>query len=76
MQPVRLQQPVLHHVTRVEPLNELICYHHHWPLQRHQYRNIRHFHLHDVDRLKTPEPANLISVFGTEEFTNRSPTCM
>jgi hypothetical protein len=52
---------VLQHVTHVEHLNNLHCYHHQCPLQGLQYRDVQHFHLHDLNCLKTPEPAYLIS---------------
>jgi hypothetical protein len=54
-------QLVLQLAVFEEHLNEVHCYHHQWPLPSHQYRNVQHFHLHDLDHLKTPESTYLVS---------------
>jgi hypothetical protein len=40
MQPVGESRIVLHHVMRVEHVNQVHCYHHQWPL-----RNTEMFHI-------------------------------
>jgi hypothetical protein len=41
MQRVSELRLALHHVMRVEHVNELLCYHHKWPLWRHQYHDFQ-----------------------------------
>jgi hypothetical protein len=56
-----------------EPLNKLHCYHYQRPPQMHQYRDIQHVHLHDLDHLKTPEPPEkLMSVQHLKIFKQKS----
>jgi hypothetical protein len=64
---------VLHHVTHLEHVTKIHCYHHQWSSR--QYCNVQHVHLYDLDRWKTAEPANLFSA-QPFEITNRIPVCM
>lgn len=72
MQTVIDWQLVLCHVTHVMHVNKLHYCHHQCPPRRHQYRDIQYFHLHDLDHLTAPGPANLISVQHSDTYKEKS----
>jgi hypothetical protein len=62
MRPVNGLGPVLHRVKRVNLSNTSFAVSTDGLLQRHQRRDIRHFHQSDLRHVKTPAIANSISV--------------